>query len=78
MLAFALVQLLRQCRTPLLLEAVNRNLMVVLLTGNILTGVINMQIDTLHTADWPARVLVAGYMFLLCAFPELWSLRKTA
>ena len=66
--AFALVQLLGQQRVPRLLEAVNRNMLAIFLAANLATGLLNLRMDTLGTANWPARATVAAYMLLLCGF----------
>ena len=73
LVAFALVQLFGQQHVPRLLEAVNRNMLATFLLANVLTGLINLLTDTLGTADWPARLTVAGYMAVLSVFAELLS-----
>lgn len=75
--AFALVQLLGQQRVPRLLEAVNRNMLAIFLAANLATGLLNMRMNTLGTADWPARATVAAYTMLLCGFAELMHLSSS-
>jgi len=65
--AFAAVQLLGQQSVPRLLHAVNANMLPVFLAANVLTGLINLSIDTLSISDWTARGVVACYMLCLCS-----------
>ena len=64
--AFAAAQLLGQRAVPVLLQAVNANMLLTFLAANVLTGLINMGMDTLGTGDWAARGVVACYMLCLC------------
>ena len=64
--AFAAAQLLGQQAVPGLLQAVNANMLLTFLAANVLTGLINMGIDTLGVSDWAARGIVACYMLCLC------------
>ena len=65
--AFAAVQLLSQQAIPRLLQAVNANMLPLFLAANVLTGLINLSMDTLGTGDWTARGVVACYMLCLCS-----------
>ncbi|KAK9819674.1 hypothetical protein WJX72_000961 [[Myrmecia] bisecta] len=49
-----------------LLQALNSHMLPVFLLANVLTGAINMSIDTLAVGDWAARGIVALYMLVLC------------
>ncbi|KAJ3162017.1 Glucosaminyl phosphatidylinositol (GlcN-PI) nositol acylation protein [Geranomyces michiganensis] len=50
---------------PALYKAVNRNQLAVFLLANVMTGLINMSIDTLKVPDVPATVLVGCYMLFV-------------
>ena len=65
--AFAAAQLLGQQAVPRLLQAVNANMLPVFLAANMLTGLINLSMDTLSVSDWTARAIVACYMLCLCS-----------
>ncbi len=65
--AFAAVQLLGQQAVPRLLNDVNANMLLVFLAANVLTGLINLSMDTLSVSDWTARGIVACYMLFLCS-----------
>ena len=47
--------------------AVNRCMLPVFLIANLLTGAINMSVETLTVGDWAARGIVACYLGLVCA-----------
>lgn len=49
-----------------LLEAINRNQLVLFLVGNLLTGAVNLSIDTLAVADLPSRLVLLAYLFIVC------------
>ncbi len=68
--AFAAAQLLGQRAVPGLLQAVNANMLLIFLVANVLTGLINMGIDTLGISDWAARGMVACYMLCLCVVAD--------
>ncbi len=46
---------------PTLLSAFSAQQLPVFLLANVLTGVVNMTVDTLIMPDWLARVLVCAY-----------------
>jgi phosphatidylinositol glycan class W len=50
----------------LLLDAINRNQLVVFLLGNLLTGAVNLGIRTMAVAPLPAFALLIAYMAALC------------
>jgi phosphatidylinositol glycan class W len=54
-----------------LLEAINRNGLAVFLSSNILTGLINLTFDTLHTPDGRAVIILTVYLMLVCGFAIL-------
>ena len=56
---------------PVLMKVVNNSLMPVFLSANILTGIINMSMDTLVVPNAAARVVVLAYMAALCCIPLL-------
>ena len=65
--ALAAVQLLGQQPVPRLLHAVNANMLTIFLAANVLTGLINLSMDTLSVSNWTARGIVACYMMCLCS-----------
>ena len=56
---------------PVLMMVVNNCLMPVFLSANILTGIINLSMDTLVVPNAAARVVVLAYMAALCCTPLL-------
>lgn len=51
---------------PVLLEAVNNNMMAVFLIANVLTGAVNLLVDTLQVGAWASRGVVLVYMAVVC------------
>ncbi|GLC43968.1 hypothetical protein PLESTB_000215100 [Pleodorina starrii] len=51
---------------PRVLQAINANQLPIFLAANLLTGAINLSMDTLQVADWPARALVGAYITCIC------------
>ncbi len=47
--------------------AANRCMLPVFLIANVMTGAVNMSIDTLAVGDWSSRGIVACYMGAMCA-----------
>ncbi|KAJ1730984.1 Glucosaminyl phosphatidylinositol (GlcN-PI) nositol acylation protein [Coemansia biformis] len=56
---------------PVLLEAVNRNSLTTFLVANLLTGAINMQIETLLCSRATSTLVLAGYVLLFLLPPLL-------
>ena len=56
---------------PILMMNVNNCLMPVFLSANILTGIVNMSMDTLVVPNAAARLIVLTYMAALCCTPLL-------
>jgi len=48
--------------TPIIIEAVNRNQLFVFLVANVLTGLVNMSIDTLNQDDFSSFIILSGYI----------------
>jgi phosphatidylinositol glycan class W len=46
---------------PRLLQAVSDTMLPTFLVANLLTGAVNMAIDTMKVGDWVARAVVSGY-----------------
>ncbi|KAG9308307.1 GWT1-domain-containing protein [Chiua virens] len=59
---------------PALLEAVNKNGLVVFLAANVATGLINVSIQTMYTPNVQAMCILLGYSFGTCLFA--WIFRK--
>ncbi|KAJ3826791.1 GWT1-domain-containing protein [Lentinula raphanica] len=56
-----------------LLDAVNKNGLVVFLLANVATGLINLTIPTMYTSDFWAMVILCVYSYAICAVA--WGLR---
>jgi phosphatidylinositol glycan class W len=54
-----------------LMLAFNRNMLALFLIANLLTGGVNLSINTLAVGSWAARVIVGVYMLLLCGLAVL-------
>ncbi|KAL7522984.1 hypothetical protein ACHAWX_007734 [Stephanocyclus meneghinianus] len=53
-------------QTPRVLHAVNQFGLAVFLLSNILTGLVNLCLDTLHSSDWTAMIVLSFYVSLVC------------
>lgn len=51
---------------PPLLQAINDTMLPTFLVANVLTGAVNIVIDTMKVGDWVARILVVVYMAIVC------------
>ncbi|KAK7472222.1 Glucosaminyl phosphatidylinositol (GlcN-PI) nositol acylation protein, variant 2 [Stygiomarasmius scandens] len=60
---------------PPLLEAINKNGLVLFLVANLLTGVINLSIPTMYASDTFAMVILGGYTWVICAL-AWWTRRR--
>jgi len=58
---------------PPLLDAVNKNGLVVFLVANLLTGLVNVSFQTMYAGPTKSMVILAGYTGLVCVFA--WLLR---
>lgn len=56
------------CLTPKIYQAVNYNALAFFLLGNVLTGLINVSIETLDMGSLSSLLIITAYMFVLCAF----------
>ncbi|KAG2443216.1 hypothetical protein HYH02_009290 [Chlamydomonas schloesseri] len=52
---------------PAMLQAINAAQLPVFLTANLLTGAVNLSLDTMQVPDWPARALLGMYITAVCA-----------
>ncbi|WPH05067.1 hypothetical protein R9X50_00796600 [Acrodontium crateriforme] len=57
-----------QDATSKVLQAFNRNGLAIFLLANLLTGLINMTVPTLHMTDVQSMAILLGYMATLCGF----------
>ncbi|KAG6842408.1 hypothetical protein C0991_007538 [Blastosporella zonata] len=53
---------------PPLLEAINKNGLVLFLLANVATGLVNLTTQTMYMSDRWAMVILSGYTFALCWF----------
>lgn len=64
--AFLAADLALPGATPFILSALNAAMLPVFLAGNLLTGLVNMAVNTLAASDAAARAVVAAYAAVLC------------
>ncbi|XP_021901083.1 uncharacterized protein At4g17910-like [Carica papaya] len=64
---FMIFDYLHGSKTSVLEEAFDKNLMAVFLLANVLTGLVNLSVDTLFVSSISALVILAGYAFTLTA-----------
>ena len=60
--------------TPPLLEAINRNALAIFLIANLMTGTVNLGIQTMYTGDIMAMAVLIAYSVGICGFA--WAGRK--
>ncbi|EPY50310.1 pig-W [Schizosaccharomyces cryophilus OY26] len=53
-------------RVPVILESANNNGLLVFLLGNILTGLVNLTFDTLHSSNVKGLLILTVYLFIIC------------
>ncbi|KAK3049275.1 Glucosaminyl phosphatidylinositol (GlcN-PI) nositol acylation protein [Extremus antarcticus] len=53
--------------TSTVMKAFNRNGLALFLLANLLTGAVNMSMQTLHVSDVTSMVVLVGYMGVICA-----------
>ncbi|KZP17007.1 GWT1-domain-containing protein [Athelia psychrophila] len=53
---------------PILLDAINRNSLVLFLIANVATGLINMSMATMYASDQRAILVLGAYAMGICAF----------
>ena len=58
---------LMQIKVPRIIRAINYNQLVVFLIANALTGIVNLNVKTLHVSDFHAFLFLVGYLTVLCA-----------
>ncbi|KAI0712736.1 GWT1-domain-containing protein [Cerioporus squamosus] len=61
---------------PPLLEAINKNGLVLFLLANVATGLINLSMQTMYASDWAAMLVLAAYSFGLSAVAWVCRHRK--
>ncbi|GLI65698.1 hypothetical protein VaNZ11_009209 [Volvox africanus] len=61
---------------PHVLQAINSNQLAIFLAANVLTGAVNLTVDTLQVTEWPARALLGVYMTCVCGLALLLELRR--
>ncbi|EIW72255.1 hypothetical protein TREMEDRAFT_58415 [Tremella mesenterica DSM 1558] len=60
-------------RSPGLLEAINRNGLIIFLVANLLTGLINLSMETIYVKEGIALIVLVGYSAGICLIA--WFLR---
>lgn len=59
--------------TRTLFEGLNQSSLPTFVAANLLTGLVNISIDTLAVSDWAARAVVAIYALMLCIPALFWQ-----
>ncbi|KND00467.1 glucosaminyl-phosphotidylinositol O-acyltransferase [Spizellomyces punctatus DAOM BR117] len=54
-----------EIQTPLLYKAINRNQLAIFLVGNLLTGLVNLSVNTLEVSDSTAYAILTLYIFIV-------------
>ena len=52
------------CKEPLLVKAISRNQLFYFLIGNILTGIVNLSINTIQLDDFASMGILVLYIFI--------------
>ncbi|KIJ92074.1 hypothetical protein K443DRAFT_685479 [Laccaria amethystina LaAM-08-1] len=65
-----------QGNPPQLLEAINNHGLVLFLFANVLTGAINLKVETMYTSDAWAMCVPSVYSLIVCAVAWVWSVRE--
>mmetsp|Transcript_20504 Transcript_20504/g.61726 ORF Transcript_20504/g.61726 Transcript_20504/m.61726 type:complete len:489 (+) Transcript_20504:152-1618(+) len=78
LLLFAGAAVLVLSPTSQLFAGFNRHMLPVFLGANLLTGCVNMMVDTLSASDWTARLIVMVYTLVLSSASQLEWQTKTA
>ncbi len=71
LLFFAAANVLVPSPKSQLLGAINQRMLPMFLAANMLTGCINILMDTLSASDWTARMMVSAYGLVLCAVVQV-------
>jgi len=61
---------------PTLLEAINKNGLVIFLLANVATGLVNLSIQTMYTPKAKAMLILIGYSFGTCMFAWIFCNRR--
>lgn len=54
------------CKPLLLLDACSQNMLFLFLLANVLTGLVNIKINSLLISNGHAKGIVSAYMFMIC------------
>lgn len=65
-----------QGNPPQLLEAINNHGLVLFLLANVLTGAINLKVETMYASDAWAMCILSVYSLIVCAVAWVWSSRE--
>ncbi|KLO07820.1 GWT1-domain-containing protein [Schizopora paradoxa] len=67
----------KRVSTPsILLDAINRNGLVLFLAANILTGLVNLSVRTMYASDAFAMVILLSYSFAICGLAWIAKTRR--
>lgn len=69
-------EVLEQGNPPQLLEAINKHGLVLFLFANVLTGAINLKVETMYASDTLAMCILGVYSLVVCAVAWVWRVRE--
>ncbi|KAI9336550.1 GWT1-domain-containing protein [Obelidium mucronatum] len=69
----AVKEYIHRLRTPLIFDCINRNQLAVFLLANILTGLVNLSIDTLSVPSHVAMGILVAYLAVVIAAAVWWN-----
>ena len=64
------------CKEPLLVKAISRNQLAYFLLGNILTGIVNLTVNTIHSDNFTAMIILIVYILITNGIVVLLHVRK--
>lgn len=62
--------------SPLIFEAVNYNGLLFFLIGNVLTGLINLSLNTLYISNYVSLAIIVMYMFVNCLIVSIFYFKQ--
>jgi len=61
--------------SSLIINGINANQLFVFLLGNLLTGLVNFMVNTIHTPPLQSMMILIGYTFVICSVAVLLNRR---